>query len=123
VAASCSAVFLLQSAGLLSKRRVTTSWWLAAELQRLEPSCSVDADRMVCADGPVTTAGAALTQTDLMLHLLRVQFGASLADALGRVVLIDGRQAQAPFVVPMMLSNGNELIGRLVKMLNLRSGV
>ncbi len=115
VAASCSAVFLLQAAGLLPGRRVTTSWWLAAELQRVEPLCIVDADRMVCADGPLSTAGAAFAQTDLMLHLLRVQFGVALADAVGRILLIDGRQAQAPFVVPAILSNGNELVARLVK--------
>ena len=44
----------------------------------------VDADRMVCEDGPVTTAGAALAQSDLMLHLLRTRFGAALADAVGQ---------------------------------------
>ncbi|MGZ5786614.1 MAG: GlxA family transcriptional regulator, partial [Ramlibacter sp.] len=37
VAASCSAVFLLQSCGALAGRRVTTSWWLAPALQQLEP--------------------------------------------------------------------------------------
>lgn len=115
VAASCSAVFLLQAAGLLPKRRVTTTWWLAPELRRLEPECIVDADRMVCADGPLSTAGAAFAQTDLMLHLLRVHFGVALAKAVGRVLLIDARQAQAPFVVPAMLSNGNELVARLVR--------
>jgi hypothetical protein len=34
VAASCSAVFLLQAAGLLAERKVTTTWWLASELRR-----------------------------------------------------------------------------------------
>lgn len=115
VAASCSAVFLLQAAGLLQGRRVTTSWWLAPELRRIEPRCVVDSDRMVCADGPVSTAGAAFAQADLMLHLLRTRFGTALADAVGRVLLIDGRQAQAPFVVPSMMSNGNELISRLTR--------
>jgi transcriptional regulator GlxA family with amidase domain len=115
VAASCSAVFLLQAAGLLAGRRVTTSWWLAAELRRIEPRCTVDADCMVCADGPVVTAGAAFAQVDLMLHLLRAGFGPALADALGRTLLIDGRQAQAPFVVPALLSNGSALVARLVK--------
>jgi transcriptional regulator GlxA family with amidase domain len=115
VAASCSAVFLLQAAGLLPGRRVTTSWWLAPELRRIEPQCTVDADRMVCADGPVSTAGAAFAQTDLMLHLLRTRFGPALAEAVGKVLLIDGRQAQAPFVVPTMLSNGNELVRRLTQ--------
>jgi len=114
VAASCSAVFLLQAAGLLPGRCVTTSWWLAPTLQQWEPACTVDADRMVCADGPVATAGAAFAQTDLMLHLLRTRFGVALADAVGRVLLIDGRHAQAPFVVPAMLANGNALIARLV---------
>jgi transcriptional regulator GlxA family with amidase domain len=114
VAASCSAVFLLQAAGMLAGRRVTTSWWLAAELRKREPDCIVDADRMVCADGPVSTAGAAFAQTDLMLHLLRVRFGVAIADAVGRVLLIGARQAQADFVVPALLSNGNELVARLV---------
>ncbi|MGO4396196.1 GlxA family transcriptional regulator [Variovorax sp. M-6] len=115
VAASCSAVFLLQAAGLLRERRVTTSWWLAPELRRIEPRCIVDADRMVCADGPVVTAGAALAQSDLMLHLLRTRFGTALADAVGKVLLIDGRQAQAPFAVPSLMSNGNELVARLTQ--------
>ena len=68
---------------------------------------------MVCADGPVCTAGAAFAQTDLMLHLLRTRFGAALADAVSRFLLIDARQAQAPFVVPAVFASGNELIARL----------
>jgi transcriptional regulator GlxA family with amidase domain len=114
VAASCSAVFLLQSAGLLAEKRVTTSWWFAALLQQLEPRCVVDADRMVICDGAVVTAGAALAQIDLMLHLLRAQFSPALADAVSRALLIDGRQSQAQFIVPAMLANGNELVAKLV---------
>jgi transcriptional regulator GlxA family with amidase domain len=50
-----------------------------------------------------------------MLHLLRTRFGVALADAVGRTLLIDGRHAQANFVVPTMLANGNELVARLVE--------
>lgn len=114
VAASCSAVFTLQAAGLLENRRVTTSWWLAASLRELEPTCTVDASRMVCSDGPVVTAGAAMVQCDLMLQLLRVRFGAPMANAVSRLLLVDGREAQAPFVVPEMLANGDELVARIV---------
>ena len=113
VAAGCSAVFLLQAAGLLKARRVTTTWWLAAALRGIEPDCTVDADRMVCSDGPVHTAGAAFAQADLMLHLLRLRCGAPLAEAVGRVLLIDGRQAQAPYVMPALMAGGHELIRRL----------
>lgn len=113
VAASCSGVFVLQAAGLLAGKRATTAWWLAPELQRLAPDCRVDADRMVCADGRVVTAGAAFAQTDLMLHLLRALSGKALADAVSRALLIDGRQAQAPFIVPEAFASGDDLIGRL----------
>lgn len=115
VAASCSAVFLLQAAGLLQGRRATTSWWLAADLQRIAPDCKVDADRMVCSDGPVSTAGAAFAQSDLMLQLLRLRFGSALADVVAKILLLDGRQAQAPFVIPSMLAGGNELVARLTR--------
>lgn len=115
VAASCSAVFLLHAAGLLEGKKVTTTWWLAAHLQRLEPGCTVDANRLVIADGNVWTAGAALAQTDLVLQLIRVRFGAALADAVSRVLLIDAREAQSPFIVPGMLANGNSFVADLSK--------
>jgi transcriptional regulator GlxA family with amidase domain len=113
VAASCSAVFFVQAAGLLAGRRATTSWWLASELRRIEPECIVDSDRMVISDGQVTTAGAALGQTDLMLSLIRTRFGSSLSDLVGKMLLLDGRQAQSPFVIPAMQATGHTLIGLL----------
>lgn len=114
VAASCSAVFLLQAAGLLDGRRATTSWWLAPLLQRLEKRCTVDADRMVLEDDGVVTAGAALAQTDLLLYLLRGKFGPALADAVSRVLLVDARQAQASFIAPSLLASGSELVDKII---------
>jgi len=110
VAASCSAVFMLNAAGLLNGRRVTTTWWLAPLLQNIAPNCTVDADRMVCVDGQVITAGAAFAQSDLMLHLLRERCGNALRDSVSRMMLIDGRQAQAPFILPEVLASGNDLV-------------
>ena len=113
VAASSSAVFLLQAAGLLAKREATTAWWLAPLLAKLEPECRVNADRMVCEDGPIVTAGAALSRMHLMLHLLRSRCSSALADSVSRMVLVDGRQAQAPFIAPALLANGNQLVSQL----------
>ena len=113
MAAACSGVFLLQAAGLLKGKRATTTWWLAPELKRVEPECHVDANRLVCDHGLAVTAGAAFAQTDLMLHLLRKLCGAVLVDAISRVLLLDGRQAQAPFTVPEAFFNGDDLIGPL----------
>ena len=115
IAASCSAVFLLQSAGLLRNRRATTSWWLAPELKRLEPSCTVEESRMVCVDGTVITGGAGMAQTKLILHLLRGLCGGDLTDAIGRILLVDASQAQAQFIAPEVFLSGDDLVSRLVK--------
>jgi len=112
--ASCSAVFLLQAADLLANKKVTTTWWLAPILRQLEPRCTVDANRMVISDGTIITAGAAFAQCDLMLHLLRERFSPSLAEAVARAMLIDGRQSQGQFIVPTMFASGNELVARLI---------
>ncbi len=113
VAASCSAVLLLQSAGVLTGKTVTISWWLASHLRCSQPDCVVDARRMVIADGNVVTAGAALAHTDLMLQLLRTHCGAALAGAVSRVLLIDSRAAQAQYVIPSILASGNKLVSQL----------
>ncbi|WP_334119649.1 hypothetical protein [Limnobacter sp.] len=55
---------------------------------------------MIVSDGQVITAGAAFGHSDLMLHLFGLRFGPALAKAIGKFLLIDGRQAQAPFVGP-----------------------
>jgi transcriptional regulator GlxA family with amidase domain len=115
VAAACSGVFLLHTAGVLNGRRATTTWWFGGLLQQMAPLCAVDVDQMVVADGNVITAGAAFAQIDLMLHLLRTRFNPSLADAVSRALVIDGRQSQAQFIVPAMLANGNALVGKVVQ--------
>ena len=114
IAASCSAVFLLREAGLLAGKRATTTWWLGALLQQLEPRCIVDVDQMVVADGNIVTGGAAFAHVDLVLHLLRTRFNPALADAVSRAMVIDGRHSQAPYIVPAALAGGNELAAKLV---------
>lgn len=115
VAASCSAVFLLQAAGILRGRHVTTTWWLAPELARNAPETVVEGSRILCVDGPVITAGAAFAQSDVMLHLLRQRFGAALADGVSRVLLLHERAESAQFVVPSMLASGDALVSKLTR--------
>ena len=120
VAAACSAVFLLERAGVLAGRRATTTWWLGRLLAERAAQCAVDTHAMVCADGPIVTAGAAFAQTDLMLHLLRERCGTRLVDRLARMLLLDGRQAQARYVVPELLANGDALIGQITARIEAR---
>lgn len=114
IAAGCSAVFLLELAGLLKGRRVTTAWWLAPILQQMNPECQVDAAKMVCSDGHLITAGAAFAQKDLMLHILHELCGPKLVDLLSRFLLVDAREAQSQYVVPEVLASGDELVSKIV---------
>jgi len=117
LAASCSAVFLLNLAGVLSGRRVTTSWWLGPSLAQLSPDCIVDSHRMVSADGPIVTAGAAFAQSDLMLYLVAQRFGPGLAEAVAQRLLLDKRHAQSNFAVPEVLASGHALVAQLTRRL------
>lgn len=120
IAASCSAVFLLHAAGLLDGRQVTTSWWLAPQLSSIAPNCLVDPNVMVLCDPPLTTAGAAFAQTDLMLHLLRRRLSPELADYVGKALLLDGRQLQSPFITPALMAQGNTLVANLTAYIEAR---
>ncbi len=115
VAASCSAVFLLQAAGLLDGRQATTTWWLAPELARIAPHARLEGNRILCVDGQVVTAGAAFAQSDVMLYFLRQRFGAALAEGVSRALLLHERSESAQFVVPSMLASGDALVSSLTR--------
>ncbi|NNC27897.1 helix-turn-helix domain-containing protein [Longimicrobium terrae] len=107
IAASCSSVFLLAEAGLLDGRRATTTWWLAPLFGRMYPAVQLDADAMVVAEGPVTTAGAAMAQLDLMLALVTRHGGPELAERCARYLLLDGRRSQARYMALGYLSEAD----------------
>ena len=117
VAASCSAVFLLQRAGLLVNKNVATTWWLASELQRIAPTCKLVTKHLVVQDGNITTAGAALAHCDLMLFLIRQKFGAQMAEAIARTLLIDTRHAQSHFILPSMMRVNDPMLLKITEYL------
>ncbi len=98
IAASCSAVFHLASAGVLDGRRATTTWWLAPMFQRMFPQVELDADAMVVTDGRVITAGAAMAHLDLMLALVERYCGSDIATRCARFLLLDGRRSQSRYM-------------------------
>lgn len=105
IAASCSAVFLVASTGMLDARRATTTWWLAPAFQRMYPSVALEADAMVVADGSITTAGAALAHLDLMLALVAQHCGSELAERCARFLLLDGRRSQSRYMAVGFLAS------------------
>ncbi len=100
IAASCSAVFLLAEAGLLTGRRATTTWWLAQTFRDRYPDVQLDESRMLVRDGAFLTAGSAYAQLDLVLALITATLGPTIARLCSRYMLIDQRASQARYMIP-----------------------
>lgn len=112
IAGSCSAVFLVASAGLLNRRRATTTWWLAPLFRRLFPEVALESDGMVVTDGKLTTAGAAMAQLDLMLSIIARHGDPGLADHCARLLLLDERRSQSRYMAISYLTAADERVGR-----------
>lgn len=113
IGASCTAVFVLAAAGLLTGRRCVTTWWLGAELGRVAADAEVVIDAMVVRDGPIWTAGASFAHIDLMLAVLRHFGGTTLTEELASRLLIDQRSSQATFLIPSYLAAHDDTVARL----------
>jgi transcriptional regulator GlxA family with amidase domain len=95
VLASCSGSFLCGAAGILEGERAVTSWWLAPHFRARFPGVTLDDARMVVEGARVVTAGAALSQIDLMLWLVRTVRGPEVAELCARYLVVDERASQA----------------------------
>jgi transcriptional regulator GlxA family with amidase domain len=120
IAASCTAVFVLAAAGLLEQRRCVTTWWLGADLARVEPAAKVVIDEMVIRDGPIWTAGSAFAHIDLMLALMRHFNGAALTDELANRLVADQRTSQASFLIPSHLAARDEAVATMERFVRSR---
>ncbi|MEV0722802.1 transcriptional regulator FtrA [Micromonospora purpureochromogenes] len=94
----CSGAFALAGAGLLDGRRATTHWRYADLLARRYPRVEVDPDVLYLDDGDVLTSAGSAAGLDLCVHVVRRDFGAAIANAVARRLVIpphrDGGQAQ-----------------------------
>ncbi|MGC1212077.1 MAG: helix-turn-helix domain-containing protein [Micromonospora sp.] len=94
----CSGAFALAGAGLLDGRRATTHWRYADLLARRHPAVTVDPDVLYLDDGDILTSAGSAAGLDLCVHVIRRDFGAAIANAVARRLVIpphrDGGQAQ-----------------------------
>ena len=107
----CTGAFVLAAAGILDGRRATTHWMHAAELARRYPKVRVEPKVLYVDDGGVMTSAGTAAGIDLMLHVLRLDHGAEVANAVARRMVVaphrDGGQAQ--FVdLPLAGADGDE---------------
>ena len=94
----CSGAFVLAAAGLLDGRRATTHWMHAEELANRYPEIDVDPDVLYVDEGDVMTSAGTAAGIDLCLHVVRLDFGAEIANAVARRMVVpphrEGGQAQ-----------------------------
>ncbi|ARZ72220.1 helix-turn-helix domain-containing protein [Streptomyces sp. HU2014] len=120
VVSLCVGAFLLAGAGLLDRRRATTSWLFADELARRCPEADVRPECLVVTDRGVTTTAAFSAMYDFALELIRRHSGAGVARTTARVALVDdARSSQAPYVDARLLPQpGNEFSRRVMRRLD-----
>ena len=107
----CTGAFVLAAAGVLDGKRATTHWMWADELARSFPKVDVDPKVLYVDAGNVMTSAGTAAGIDLLLHVVRLDHGAEVANAVARRMVVpphrDGGQAQ--FVdLPMPERDGDE---------------
>jgi AraC family transcriptional regulator, transcriptional activator FtrA len=94
----CSGAFALAAAGLLDGRRATTHWRYADLLRERYPGVLVDPEPLYTDEGDVLTSAGCAAGLDLAMHIVRKDYGAAVANAVARRLVIQpyraGGQAQ-----------------------------
>jgi AraC family transcriptional activator FtrA len=112
----CSGVFVLAAAGVLDGRRATTHWKYAPQLAASYPRIHVEPNALYVDEGQVLTSAGSAAGLDMLLHLVRRDFGAKIANQVAqRLVLAPHREGdQAQFVPRPLAADGRGRLARLM---------
>jgi transcriptional regulator GlxA family with amidase domain len=109
VASLCTGAFVLAEAGLLDGRRATTHWAHTDLMRERYPAVRVDPDVLYVDEGDVLTSAGKAAGMDLCLHLVRLDHGTAVANALARSLVVPphrpGGQAQ---YIPAPVTHGRD---------------
>nr|WP_219825430.1 helix-turn-helix domain-containing protein [Nonomuraea typhae] len=94
----CSGAFTLAAAGLLDGRAAATHWKYADLLRTRHPKVHVNPEVLYVDDGDVLTSAGSAAGLDLLIHLIRKDHGANVANTVARRLVVpphrEGGQAQ-----------------------------
>lgn len=96
----CSGVFPVAAAGLLDGLPATTHWRYADLLRRRYPAVHVDPTQLYIDNGRVLTGAGCASGIDLCLHLVRSDFGPTMANAVARRLIMPPHRdsGQSPYI-------------------------
>ncbi|RAJ22834.1 GlxA family transcriptional regulator [Pedobacter cryoconitis] len=89
LASFCTGAFLLGATGLLNGKIATTHVDACAAFASAFPEVSLQADKTVTQDGRLYTSGGATSSFHLMLHLLQIHCGNTIAIKIAKLFAID----------------------------------
>ena len=94
----CSGVFVLAAAGILEGKRATTHWKYVERLAARYPGIRVEPNALYVDEGQVLTSAGSAAGLDMLLHVVRKDFGAKIANQVAQRLVIpphrEGSQAQ-----------------------------
>lgn len=98
LASICSGAFVLAATGLLDGQRAATHWRYAQALSSKYPDVTVDADVLYVQEDRLFTSAGSAAGIDLMLQIIRNDFGANAANSVARRLVMpphrNGGQSQ-----------------------------
>ncbi|MDR2326621.1 MAG: transcriptional regulator FtrA [Acidovorax sp.] len=116
LASICSGAFVLAATGLLDGRRAATHWRYAEALQQRHPAIEVDAQVLYVDAQRISTSAGSAAGIDLMLHLVRSDFGVQAANSVARRLVMPPHRSggQAQFIQrPVPADSQHRLAGVL----------
>lgn len=112
----CSGAFVLAHAGLLDGRRATTHWRYLEQMASGFPGVAVEEGVLYVEDDRLVTSAGSAAGLDMLLHLVRSDFGADIANRVAQRLVVPGHRDgdQAQLVARPLPSSEHNAIARLM---------
>ena len=116
IATICSGVFVLAATGLLDGKAATTHWRYAQALKERHPQITVRANSLYVDEGQLLTSAGSAAGLDMMLHLVRRDHGARVANQVAQRLVVPPHRVgdQAQFVARPMPQDEAARLARLM---------
>ncbi|WNW10168.1 transcriptional regulator FtrA [Pseudomonas sp. DTU_2021_1001937_2_SI_NGA_ILE_001] len=112
----CTGAFVLAAAGLLNGHKVTTHWRFTDLLASMYPELTIQPNELYVDEEHIVTAAGSAAGLDMMLHLVRKDHGAKVANMVAqRMVIPPHREGgQSQYATRQLVSTSDAPISNLM---------